>query len=171
MKKLVDITLFTVFVIGGLLLANIAVLTTPLILLLAVFLAVLYWRTRRRVLACFCVVYAMLLLVIPIPIAGLLLAGYQWDRIMEQHLGTRAEVESNIFFARTVRSSSFNGLYMSCFYTWNEDAQTWSDLNGRVYDPADDDTFYAYKVLGFLPIDVIYDRNDNVILAFNSFDF
>ena len=81
MKKLVDITLFTVFVIGGLLLANIAVLTTPLILLLAVFLAVLYWRTRRRVLACFCVVYAMLLLVIPIPIAGLLLAGYQWDRI------------------------------------------------------------------------------------------
>ena len=60
-----------------------------------------------------------------------------------------------------MRSSSFNGLYMSCFYTWNEDAQTWSDLNGRVYDPADGDTFYAYKVLGSLPIDVIYDRNDN----------
>jgi hypothetical protein len=171
MKKLIDIFIFTVFVVGGFFLANISAITFPLVLLLAVLLSILYWKTRRRVLAYLCGAYAIFLIIIPTYIAGLFLAGHQWDRIKEQHAGTRAEVESHIFLARTVRPSSFNGLYMSWFYTWNENAQTWNDLNGRVYAPADGDTFYSYKVLGYLPIDVIYDRNDNVKLAFNSFDF
>jgi hypothetical protein len=175
MQRLIDISLFLLFVFGGILLANLAAISIPLILILAVLLSILYWKTRRRVLACFCGIYALifaaLLLILPIFIAGILLADHQWDKISKIPEGNRTDVESHIFFARTVRSLSFKGLYMSCFYKWNEETKSWNDLNGRVYAPADGDKFYSYKVLGLQPIDVIYDRNDKIKLAFNSFGF
>jgi len=171
MKRIIDIAIFVVFAIGGFWLANYVVATIPFILGLAVLLAVLYWRTRRRILACLSGVFALLVLTMPIAIAGLFLAAHQWDGINDQHATTKSEVESHVFLARTVQSTLFSGLYMSCFYTWEEEDRSWHDLNGRVYTPTEGDQYYAYKVIGFLPIDVIYDRSDKVKMAFNSFDF
>ena len=175
MQKLIDIFIFTVFAVGGFLLANLVEITIPLILLLAVLLSIQYWKTRRRVLAYFCGIYAIFLamfwLVFLISIAGLSLASHQWEEIKAQHPGTKDEVESHIFWARTVRSSAFTELYMSIFFTRDIKDQSWHDSNQRVYAPAEGDKFYAYKVIGFLPIDVIYDRNDNIKMAFNSFDY
>ena len=171
MRTVIDIALFVAFVVGGFWLAGEVEIASPFILLIAALLSVHYWRTRRRLLASLAGVFVSLLLLGQLTLAGLVLAGHQWDKIEREHAGTKTEVEAHIFLARTVQRESFTNLYMSIFFAWNAHERSYQDSNRRVYAPADGDKYYAYEVIGFLPIDVIYDRNDKVKLAFNSFDF
>ncbi len=173
MKYLIEVILIVAFIAVSTVSSLVCAPALLLVVCITLLLFAHLWTKKRRILASIIAGFTVVLLCIRVPvlsIAALLFAGYQWDNMQDKQVQTKSELENCVFLSRTVPRPAFTNLYMSCFYTWNEDDNSWKDLNGRVYIPTEGDTFISYKILGFLPIDAIYDRHDNLKLAFNSFD-
>jgi hypothetical protein len=73
---------------------------------------------------------------------------------------TRGELERHIIFKVAHKYNSYTNLEYGQWYSFQQK-----------YRASPGDTFYCYKVLGIMPIDAVYDSNDNVKIVFQTFDY
>lgn len=85
---------------------------------------------------------------------------------------TKTEFERQIWCATAYQYQSFTNLDygMKCHLDAESKFYQSTDTNA-VYTPQPGDKYYTYRVLGIMPIDAVFDANDNVILIFPTFDY
>ena len=84
---------------------------------------------------------------------------------------TRAELERHIFFETSRQYGAFTNLQYGRMHYFNEETGVYEgSRHGESYTPRPGDKYYTYKILGAMPIDAVFDSNDNVITVFQTFD-
>lgn len=84
---------------------------------------------------------------------------------------TRDDLESHLFLETPHQYGSFTNLQYGMMRYCNEKDGVYRDATrSGDYTPMSGDKYYTYRVLGIMPIDAVFDSNDNTILVFQTFD-
>ena len=84
---------------------------------------------------------------------------------------TREELERHIILETPKQYGSFTNLQYGMMHYWNEEKGVYQGATrAGDYTPKSGDKYYTYRVLGIMPIDAVFDSNDNTILVFQTFD-
>ena len=84
---------------------------------------------------------------------------------------TRKELEHHIFLKTAHHYGSFTNLAYGMMHYWNKETGIYEGgTRDGDYKPMPGNKYYCYKVLGIMPIDAVYDSNDNVKIVFQTFD-
>ena len=99
-------------------------------------------------------------------------AGHEWERSgFESHPPTdKAQIDRTFHFAKCIRHDSFSDLFVHHFF--HEHGSNGVLRAGRPlgeYIPQADHRYYCYRFLGRMPVDVVCDHEDKVLLIYPSF--
>lgn len=84
---------------------------------------------------------------------------------------TRKELEHHIFLETAHHYDSFTNLQYGRMHYWNKETGIYEGgTRDGDYKPMPGDKYYCYKVVGIMPIDAVFDSNDNVKIVFQTFD-
>lgn len=73
---------------------------------------------------------------------------------------TRSELERHIILKTVHKYNSYTNLEYGQWYSFKQE-----------YKESPGDKYYCYKVFGIMPIDAVFDSNDNVKIVFQTFDY
>ena len=130
----------------------------------------------KYLLVTFIALASLIMLVFGVLFGSFVLANYEWAKIdpSTNNIYTRLDVENRLILAIKTKYSCFSELEAGHYLWWNEEKKEYqgSYLGNRfVYKPQLGDQYLTYRILGVMPIDVIYDNKDNLIYCAKSFDY
>lgn len=114
----------------------------------------------------FCLIFCFLLAAYTFTLAQWIINGYDFYKPK-----TRKELEHHIFFKTAHHYGSFTNLEYGMMHYWDKETGIYKGgTRDGDYKPVPGDKYYCYKVLGIMPIDAVFDSNDNVKIVFQTFD-
>lgn len=111
-------------------------------------------------------VFSFLLFAYVLTLAQWLINGY--DNIKPK---TKIDLERHLFLETSRQYGAFTNLQYGLMHHLNENTGVYEGARREEdYIPKPGDKYFTYIILGVMPIDAVFDSNDNVITVFQTFD-